>query len=345
MPEPVAVVGDQDRSAGGVFITTRPPPAQIEPLTVGTEGIGERVDDRPQFRVAVALPLDRLRVEPERDVVDEHPPVDLGEVDAALTTIDEGVEGAHDVIAIDAQVEGEVVAGACRDAARRADRARRRSAATIACDPSPPAIASPSAPSATAPRTSCSRSLPSVSSIGRMPRARASSARLNLSALPPPDFGLKKRTGCSGGSALARGTWTLKAARVAASHSASPARMTSAWTTWSPSAISTTTSRRERHNCDRDPQDPGRPGAKQAVPGGGERDGDCRKDDQAARELLDHDVDGENEDQGRQHESRECGYPLRRPVLSHEVTVTARSTAARDPVQTWRSSSDAIPAR
>ena len=60
--------------------------------------------------------LDRLRVEPERDVVDEHAPVDLSQVDAALATVDEGVEGADDVVAVNSEVEGEVVAGACRDA-------------------------------------------------------------------------------------------------------------------------------------------------------------------------------------------------------------------------------------
>ena len=41
-----------------------------------------RVEDRPQLRVAVALTLHRLRVESERDVVDEHAAVDLGQIDA-----------------------------------------------------------------------------------------------------------------------------------------------------------------------------------------------------------------------------------------------------------------------
>src|SRR5689334_5497849 len=71
-PEPVAVVGNQNRSAGGVFVTTRPTPAQIEPLSLGSENIGERVEDRLQLRVAIALLLNRFRVEPEGDVVDEH---------------------------------------------------------------------------------------------------------------------------------------------------------------------------------------------------------------------------------------------------------------------------------
>ena len=71
---------------------------------------------RAQLRVAVALALDRVGVEAERDVVDEHAPVDLGQVDAALAAVDERVERADDVVAVDAEVEREVVARARRDA-------------------------------------------------------------------------------------------------------------------------------------------------------------------------------------------------------------------------------------
>ena len=74
-------------------------------------------------------------------------------------------------------------------------------AATTACEPSPPAIASASAPRSTAPRTSVARSSPGLSSIGSIPRRLASSARWKRSALPPPDFGLKKSTGCCGSGA------------------------------------------------------------------------------------------------------------------------------------------------
>ena len=73
-------------------MAARPGPAQVEALALGPEHVGQRVEDRPQLRLAVALPLDRLRVEAERDVVDEHAPVDLGQVDAALATVDECVE-------------------------------------------------------------------------------------------------------------------------------------------------------------------------------------------------------------------------------------------------------------
>ena len=89
-------------------------PAQVQPGPVGPEHLGHGVEQGAQLRVAVALALDRVGVEPERDVVDEHPPVDLGQVHAALTAVDERVERADDVVAVDAEVEREVVARARR---------------------------------------------------------------------------------------------------------------------------------------------------------------------------------------------------------------------------------------
>ena len=97
-------------------MAARPGPAQVEPLALGPEHLRHRVEDRPQLRVAVALPLHRLGVEPERDVVDEDAAVDLGQVDAALATVDKCLEGADDVVAVDAEVEGEVIPGPGRDA-------------------------------------------------------------------------------------------------------------------------------------------------------------------------------------------------------------------------------------
>ena len=96
-------------------ISVRAGPAQIQPLALGPEDLGKGVEDRPQLRLAVALALDRLGVEAERDVVDEHPAVDLGEIDPPLATADEGVERADDIVAVDPEVEGEVVAGPGRN--------------------------------------------------------------------------------------------------------------------------------------------------------------------------------------------------------------------------------------
>ncbi len=57
------------------------------------------------------------RVDPERDVVDEDRAVDSGEVDRALQSlVAVGVQGADDVVTVDAQIERQVIAGARRDA-------------------------------------------------------------------------------------------------------------------------------------------------------------------------------------------------------------------------------------
>ena len=70
--------------------------------------------------------LDRLPVHSERDVVDEGAAVDLADVDPSLAPVDECVERPDDVVAVDAEVEREVVASARRDA-----RVRK---ASLGCD-------------------------------------------------------------------------------------------------------------------------------------------------------------------------------------------------------------------
>lgn len=69
----------------------------------------------------------------------EYPPVDPGEVDAALAAVDERVTRAYDVVAIDAQVEGAAVARSreharVRQAGRGRDRARPRDAVSARRD-------------------------------------------------------------------------------------------------------------------------------------------------------------------------------------------------------------------
>ena len=158
--------------------SARPGPVQRRcrrPRSVGAERVGDGVEQRAQLRVAVPVALHRLGVEAERDVVDEHAAVDLGEVHPALAAVDERVERADDVVAVDAEVEREVVAGARRNAGVR-QTGSAAIAATIACEPSPPAIASASAPPSTASRTSAPGRRRGFSSIGSIPRARASSA-------------------------------------------------------------------------------------------------------------------------------------------------------------------------
>ena len=152
----------------------------------------------------------RPRRRAERGVVDEDAAVDLGEVDRRSPPVDEGVEGADDVVAVDPEIEREVVAGTGRDA--------REGQVVLGCDRGDERLRAVAArgrerigPGATASRTSCSRSSPGFSSIGSIPRARASSGRLLLTALPPPDLGFHTTIARFGGSAAGSATRTVKA--------------------------------------------------------------------------------------------------------------------------------------
>lgn len=69
-----------------------------------------------ELGVAVLVPLHGLGIEAERHVVDEHAPVDLRQVHPALAALDQRVQTADDVVAVDAEVQGEVVASPGRDA-------------------------------------------------------------------------------------------------------------------------------------------------------------------------------------------------------------------------------------
>ena len=169
-------------------------PAEIGGFAARPEQRRQLVEGGGHLGVAVLLGLRDLPVDAERHVVDEHAAIDLSQVDAPLDRRTEGVERAHDVIAVEAQIEREVVARASghhdvRDARRAA------TDATKACDPSPPAIPITSAPRAIAASASCTRSSPCLRTTGSMPRARHSSASLNCSAFPPPDFRFMISTG------------------------------------------------------------------------------------------------------------------------------------------------------
>ena len=73
-------------------------------------------------------------------------------------------------------------------------------AATVASEPSPPAMPSASAPLSTAIAVSVARSSVGPSTTGSTPRSRARSARAARAALPSPDRGLISSTGRRGGS-------------------------------------------------------------------------------------------------------------------------------------------------
>ena len=117
--EPVLVVRDHHYSAGVMFVSARPGPAHIDVAAAGADHVRHGVQQGADLGVAVAGALDRLGVEAERDIVDEYATVDLGEVHPTLTAINERVQSTDDVVAVNAEIEREVVAGASRHACVR----------------------------------------------------------------------------------------------------------------------------------------------------------------------------------------------------------------------------------
>ena len=111
VPEPIAVVGDEHCSAAVVFVAARPGPAHIDFAAAWADYVGHGVEHGADLCFAVAGALDSVGVEAERDIVDEYPTVHLGEIHPALTTINERVECADDVVAVNAEIEREVIAG------------------------------------------------------------------------------------------------------------------------------------------------------------------------------------------------------------------------------------------
>ena len=148
------------------------------------EHLRGRVRERAHLRVAVRRLPNRVAVDPERDVVEEEAAVRLGHVDAAFDAVGEGAERADEIVAIDAGVEREVVAGAGQERRRtgararerlrprrRATRRRRRSRAR----PRPPPRPGGRAPGACRPdagRSPRSRALAPARRGGRVPPSR-----------------------------------------------------------------------------------------------------------------------------------------------------------------------------
>jgi len=114
--ELVRIVRNQDelgRRDRGAF---RPGEPQVERVRVAAEQVGQHGRRRAELGLAVLGGLHHLRVQAERRVVHEHPAVDRGQVDRALDPVAEGLERADHVVAVQAQVQGEVVPGPGRDA-------------------------------------------------------------------------------------------------------------------------------------------------------------------------------------------------------------------------------------
>jgi hypothetical protein len=65
-----------------------------------------------RFGASVRRLPNRVAVDPERDVVEKQAAVHLRDVDHALDSVGERVERADQLVAVDAEVEREMVAGA-----------------------------------------------------------------------------------------------------------------------------------------------------------------------------------------------------------------------------------------
>jgi uncharacterized membrane protein YbhN (UPF0104 family) len=99
-----------------MLVATRAAPGKIEPAAIRSQHVRDRVQQGPQLRFAITGSLDRHRIQPKGDVVDEDPSVHLRQVHSTLAAVDEGVEGTDHVIAVHPKVEREVVSGAGRHA-------------------------------------------------------------------------------------------------------------------------------------------------------------------------------------------------------------------------------------
>ena len=93
--------------------------AQVGQRSIRAEGLRHGLRDRAELRLPVALSLHGLRVDSQRDVVHEHPAVDLGQVDVPFAAVGQRVQRPDDVVAVDPEVEREVVARPGRDAGVR----------------------------------------------------------------------------------------------------------------------------------------------------------------------------------------------------------------------------------
>ena len=93
----------------GVLAAPGSGPAQVESVALRKPARRAACRGLSEACVAIAVGLDSLGVEAERDVVDGHAAVHLGEVNRSLAAVDEGVERPDDVIAIDPEVEREIV--------------------------------------------------------------------------------------------------------------------------------------------------------------------------------------------------------------------------------------------
>jgi hypothetical protein len=113
--EPVGIVGDEQQVGLRRHLPGRPPIPQVDRFRVRADDIGQHGQGGAQLGLAVLLRLHHLRVRAHRRVVDEHAAVDLGQVHAAIHAGGERLQRAHEVVAVEPEVQGEMVAGARGD--------------------------------------------------------------------------------------------------------------------------------------------------------------------------------------------------------------------------------------
>ena len=121
----VGVVGDLDHVRTVVFGAVRPGESQVERLAVGTKDPRQRRQGCVDLRVAILGGAHDRGVQPKRHVVHEHVAVQVGEIDPAFHGVAVRVQRAHHVVAVEPEVEREVVAGAGGDDHHRQPGLRR----------------------------------------------------------------------------------------------------------------------------------------------------------------------------------------------------------------------------
>ena len=109
----VGVVGHQQRLGR---VDERSAGLHLQAGTVvSLQQAGQRVQRGAEFVPPVGRSLHDLGVGTEGGVVDEGPAVDQAEVDPQLDPVAQGVQASRRVLAVQPEVEGEMVPGACAD--------------------------------------------------------------------------------------------------------------------------------------------------------------------------------------------------------------------------------------
>ena len=114
--DPIRIVRHEHQRRVVAAAAIRSRELEIDRVGVGAQQVGKHAGPGLELGVAVGLRLDDLGIDAKRGVVDEDAVVDAGEIDAPLNTVRERIQRTHDVITVEAEVEGEVVSSPRRNA-------------------------------------------------------------------------------------------------------------------------------------------------------------------------------------------------------------------------------------